>query len=75
MQLVQTKQAKQVACPLTSKDIGDALAEVAKLEIGLCCKGCKGKLDKAEGDDKLALVFSEKAFEKGFKVPEKEDTK
>ena len=75
MQLVQTKQAKQVACPLSGKDVGDAVAKVAGLEIGLCCNNCKGKVDKADGDDKLALVFSEKAFKKGFNVPKKEDTK
>jgi YHS domain-containing protein len=75
MQLVQTKQAKQVACPISGKDVKDAVAKVAGLEIGLCCNNCKGKVDKAEGDDKLALVFAEKPFEKGFKVPKKEDTK
>ncbi len=74
MQLVQTKQAKQVACPLSGKDVKDAVAKVAGLEIGLCCNSCKGKVDKAEGDDKLALVFSDKAFEQGFKVPKKEGT-
>ncbi len=75
MQLVQTKQAKQVKCPITGKDVKDAVAKVAGLEIGLCCNNCKGKIDKAEEGDKLAMVFSDKAFEKAFKVPKKEDTK
>ena len=75
MQLLQTKQAKQIACPLSGKDVKEAVAKVGKLEIGLCCNGCKGKIDKAEGDDKLALVFSEKAFAKGFKIPKKDDSK
>jgi len=74
MQLVQTKQAKQVACPITGKDVKDAVAKVAGLEIGFCCNNCKGKVDKAGDSDKLALVFSDKAFKKGFKVPKKEDT-
>lgn len=74
MQLVQTKQAKQIACPLSGKDVKDAVAKVAGLEIGLCCNGCKGKIDKAEDDEKLAMVFSDKAFKKAFKVPKKEDT-
>lgn len=73
-QLVQTKQFKQVACPISGKPAKDVTAKVGDLEVGLCCKGCKGKVDKAEKDDKLALVFADKAFAKGFK-PVKEKKK
>ena len=75
-QLVQTKQFKQVACPISGKPNKEGVsAKVGDIDVGLCCNGCKGKIDKAEKDQKLALVFSDKAFEKGFKpVKEKEPT-
>ena len=74
MQLVQTKQFKQVACPISGKPAKDVTSKVGELDVALCCKGCKGKIDKAEDDAKLALVFADKAFKKGFK-PAKEKTK
>ena len=68
-QLVQTSQAKQEKCPLAGKDVNkDATAEVSGVKVAFCCNGCKGKVEKAEGDEKLALVFADTPFEKGFKV-------
>ena len=73
-QLLQTKQFKQVACPISGKPVkDDVTSKVGDAEIGVCCKGCQGKIDKAEKDAKMDLVFSDKAFAKGFKpVKEKE---
>jgi YHS domain-containing protein len=72
MQLVATKQAKQEKCPIAGKDVNkDATLKVEGVEVSFCCNNCKGKVDKATGDDKLDLVFGEKAFEKGFKVTKK----
>jgi len=69
-QLVQTGQLKQVACPLTGKDVNpDASVEVAGVKVGLCCMNCKGKVTKATGDEQINLVF--KDTKKGFK-PAKE---
>ena len=74
-QLVDTKQYKQAACPFSGKPAKDGVtAKVGELAVGMCCNGCKGKVDKAEADAKLAMVFSDKAFAKGFKpAKEKKD--
>jgi YHS domain-containing protein len=70
-QLVQTGQAKQVACPLTGRPAKSSVTcTVAGVDVCLCCGGCKGKVAKATGDDQLELVFG-KNFDKGFKVGDK----
>ncbi|WP_417380383.1 hypothetical protein [Gimesia sp.] len=72
MQLVATKQAKQVNCPFAGKPVNPAQAvTVAGTEVKFCCGGCKAKASKAEGDAQIKLIFNDKAFEKGFKVTEK----
>jgi hypothetical protein len=71
-QLVLTGQAKQVECPLTGGKLNpDTAIEVCGTKVSFCCNGCKGKVAKAEGDAQIALVFGDKAFEKGFKVKAK----
>lgn len=76
-QLVGTSQAKQIACPISGRDVNpDMMAEVEGVEVRFCCAGCKGKVEKAaSADEKRELVFSDKAFEKGFKVADKEESK
>jgi YHS domain-containing protein len=72
-QLVATGQAKQAKCPIS----GQAVDTTKELTVGgakvqFCCDMCKGKVEKAKDDEKLELVFSDKAFEKaGFKVEKK----
>ena len=74
LQLVQTKQAKQEKCPLTGGPCKPENAvEVAGVKVAFCCGNCLAKAKKAEGDDQVALLFADKAFEKGFKVPEKKE--
>jgi YHS domain-containing protein len=71
-QLVSTKQAKQVKCPISGQPVDEAqTAEVNGVKVAFCCGNCKGKVAKAEGDAKTELVFSEDAFKKGFEVPKK----
>lgn len=71
-QLFLTKQAKQEKCPLTGRDLNkDQKVKVAGVEMTFCCPGCKGKVEKAEGDEQLKLVFNDKAFDKNFKLPKK----
>lgn len=75
-QLVVTGQAKVVKCPLS----GGKLNDDTKLTIGdasvtFCCNMCKGKVEKASADEQLELVFSDKAFEKGFEVKKAEKKK
>lgn len=76
-QMVGTGQAKQVACPISGRDVNpDMMAELEGVKVQFCCAGCKGKVEKAASSDaKRELVFSDKAFEKGFKVAAKEESK
>lgn len=73
MQLVATKQYKQKACPLSGGDINpDTAVKVADAKVAFCCNNCKGKVESAEGEEQLKLVFSEKAFKKAYKKAEEE---
>ena len=68
-QLVQTRQTRQVACPLTGRPINkDTRIRVEGAAVAFCCNNCKGKAEAAEGDEQIILIFSDEAFEKGFKV-------
>ena len=67
MQLVASGQYKEAACPIAGKKLNPATAiNVGGVEVSFCCNGCKGKVEKAEGDAQLDLVFSDAAFAKGF---------
>ncbi len=71
-QLIQTKQAKQVKCPLAGKPADSTkTVKVGGIEVSFCCGNCQGKVAKAKGDEQLELVFSDAAFKKGFEVKEK----
>lgn len=71
-QLILTKQAKQVNCPVAGRAVKSSqTVKVGGVEVGFCCGNCKGKVAKAKGDDQLALVFSDAAFKKGYEVIEK----
>ena len=64
-QLVATKQAVQVGCPISGKPVDPKwTVAVGGTKIGFCCKNCCAKAAKAEGEDQLALVFTK--FDKGF---------
>lgn len=72
MQLVQTGQAKQVKCPLSGQDLDAATKiKVGDAEVAFCCGKCKAKTEAAKGDEQLEIVYSDKAFEKGFKIGDK----
>ena len=68
MQLVQTGQFVQTACPITGKPVADGVtAKIGEMEIGVCCAGCQGKINNAADDAaRAALVFGDETFEKGF---------
>ena len=67
-QMVQTGQLKQVACPLTGKPVNPATeVDIDGAKVAFCCNGCKGKVNKTEGEEKIDLVFSDAAAAKGFK--------
>jgi YHS domain-containing protein len=66
-QLVATGQAKQVACPFSGEATDSSTKiKVAGAEVCFCCDMCKAKAE--ESKEQIALIFSDKAFDKGFKV-------
>jgi hypothetical protein len=72
-QLVATKQYEQHACPITGAKLNESTAiEVRGAKVAFCCNNCKGKAEKAKGDEQVDMVFGEKAFEKGKFEPVKE---
>jgi YHS domain-containing protein len=71
-QLVATKQAKLVKCPIAGKALNPATKiDVAGVAVCFCCNGCKGKAVKAKGDAQIELIFNDEAFAKGFEVAKK----
>lgn len=68
-QLVKTGQAEQTKCPLTGKAFDTALSvDVAGSKVNLCCQACQTKLEAANDDARLELVFANKPFARGFKL-------
>lgn len=67
-QLVATDQYVQKGCPMSGRDVdADTATMVGGEKVAFCCAGCKGTVDKAEGDEaKMKLVFANKPFEKAF---------
>jgi len=66
-QLVASGQYKEAKCPLTGKALNAETAiEVGGVSVQFCCNNCKGKVEKAKPNRQLNLVFSDKAFAKGF---------
>jgi hypothetical protein len=75
-QLVATRQFKEEKCPLSGRDLNpEATVKIAEVEVAFCCENCQAKAKEAKGDEQLALVFADKAFEKAFKKVEKEEEK
>jgi len=75
-QLVLTEQYEQTKCPLTGRELNpEQKVTVADVEVQFCCANCKGKAEKAEGEEQVALVFADKAFDKAFQKKEKEEKK
>lgn len=68
-QLVVTKQATQAKCPLSGGPVNDEkTVAVNGVTVKFCCEKCQGKVAAAKADEQAELVFSDKAFEKGFTV-------
>ena len=80
-QLVATGQYVQTGCPITGdtpghthhgkKDVRKVTVE--GMNVDLCCPGCLKKFDKSS--DKFSLLFSDKAYKKGFDVASKNSKK
>lgn len=70
LQLAQTKQLKQIKCPLTGRPVAaDKVVAVEGVEVGLCCGGCLAKANKATGDELITLLFKDTT--KGFEAAKK----
>jgi len=64
-QLVVTKQAIQVGCPISGGPIkAGTEVEVAGVSVGYCCPKCQKKVNEAGDEEKLELSFAN--FAKGF---------
>ena len=79
-QLVASGQYTQTACPVNKGKIHTAKAKknlkkvtVSGMEVDLCCPGCLKKYNKT--NDKFALIFSDKGYEKGFASKDAQKTK
>lgn len=73
-QLYATKQVKQVKCPISGRDLNkETKIKVVGVAITFCCENCQGQVAglKDKEQEQLALVFSDKAFEKAFKIVKK----
>jgi YHS domain-containing protein len=68
LQLVQSGQFKLVKCPLEGYTLNPITAmEVGGIKVLFCCKGCKNEVRLAKSEDeRINLVFNDKAFKKGF---------
>ena len=71
LQLVQTKQLKQVKCPLTGRPMNPTkVVKLAGVEINVCCGNCLGKVNKfASDDEKIDCLLSD--TKKGFEIAKK----
>ena len=60
LQLVQSKQLKQVKCVLTARPIAaDKSVDVEGVTVGLCCGNCLKKASGASGDELITLLFGD----------------
>jgi hypothetical protein len=65
--LVQTKQFKQVGCPVSGgKTKKEQVAKIDGVKVAFCCEKCKGAIETASKDEQLAKVFAEEVFTKAF---------
>ena len=68
LQMVATGELVQTGCPFNGRDVNPStVITIGDAEVGFCCNNCKGKAEKAEGDEQVALVFGD--ISKGFKTP------
>ena len=76
-QRVATGQFVQKACPFSGGKLNDsATVKVGAIELKMCCGNCAKKVNSQETEAaKAELVFSAKAFKKGFEKKAAEEKK
>ena len=68
-QLFVTGQAKQIACPMTGGAVDKSkTVMVDGKAVAFCCDGCLGTAKESAGAELDAMLFSDEAFDKAFKV-------
>ena len=68
-QLVQTKQFKQIKCPLSGGDLNkEQFTKVGAVKVTFCCEKCKGAIEAASKEEQLTKIFSEEVFAKAFEA-------
>ncbi len=67
-QLVATGQYQQTGCPFSGSEVDDeAVVAVNGVKVKFCCGNCVNKVEsQADAVAQSRLVFSDKAFSKGF---------
>jgi YHS domain-containing protein len=66
LQLVQTGQLKQVACPFSGNPTSPTTTlNVNGVDVTFCCEHCKAKAAETASDDQVNLIFADAS--KGFK--------
>ena len=65
-QLLATKQYSETnVCPVTGRKIKSKKEVIVQgLSVGVCCAGCVKKINKS--NNKVSMLFSDSAFDKGF---------
>ena len=68
-QLVASGQYVETGCPISGGKLNPETAiTLAGVKVAFWCNNCKGKVEgEKDADAQMELVFSDKAFEKGFK--------
>ena len=69
-QMVSTGQLVQKGCPFSGGPVkAGTQLDIGGAEVSFCCNNCKGKVERASGDEQVAMVFGN--VEKGFAAPAK----
>jgi hypothetical protein len=64
-QMVSTGQLVQKGCPFSGGPVKPGTQiSIGAAEVGFCCPGCKGKVEKASPEDQVTMVFGK--IDKGF---------
>ena len=64
-QMVSTGQLVQKGCPFCGGNVKDGTTiAIGDADVGFCCPNCKAKVEKAEPEEQVKMVFGK--IEKGF---------
>ncbi|MGF1578939.1 MAG: hypothetical protein ACFCD0_06210 [Gemmataceae bacterium] len=68
-QLVLTKQAKQIKCPMSGNDCDKSVSlKIANVTVFFSCTNCRAKVAALKGNAQIEAVFGPTTFTKAFRV-------